>query len=83
MPVTVLGVYACILYVEEILKDELLSLQMKFSVLLMILFKRASYEPTRRVSRYWGKTLQMNGQGDMTLKSHHSTIAGWRGKVVN
>lgn len=52
MPGTVSGVYACILYVEEILKDELLSLQMKFSVLLMILFKRASYEPTRRVSRY-------------------------------
>lgn len=41
MPVTVLGVCACILYMEEILKDDSLNLQVKFSVQLMILFKAA------------------------------------------
>lgn len=32
MPVTVLGVYTCILYMEEILKDDSLNLQMKSDV---------------------------------------------------
>lgn len=32
MPVTVLGLCACILYMEEILKDDSLNLQVKFSV---------------------------------------------------
>lgn len=39
MPVTVLGVCACILYMEEMLKDDSLNLQVTFSVELVILFK--------------------------------------------